>query len=291
MNFTSKVTDENVIENDPNSFFLATFYDGVIFRNLIDYLKGTTKIAYLVFTAKTITHVQSDPGLNWLNDVTINTIDLLEYKFSSTVPKIVIGIELDRLRERMKIGKKDSIRIYKKANDDNIYVQDITATISDSTGINYFQSSSLEKMEMYEEIPEYTRAEDNPNFVVPAPELAKDFRQMIALNTKNKDNKCIFRGYNSTLVVSLSGQINGGKFKKYGQATEDSDTITVKNKNNEEIGTFLVPNNLIKLWIKLGSISDTSMIRFFFEEDKPMKIVCRIGYFGTLRIYVKGTKE
>lgn len=296
------------IQSDPDAYFLATFNDGSTFRNLIDYLKGTNDEAYFIFTEKTITCKQSNQAQFVLNDVTINVSDLPEYEFRSNSGKIVVGIVLERLKERMKIGKKDGIRIYKKARNDFIFVQDLTTSTTDNCGVDYFLPINTNEMQRYE-VPTYLRDENMPNCVVVATDLTRDFSQMTAFKNEN----VIFRGYRGGMTLSLDGQGNGGKFKNYGQVSEmliptlnlptvsttdlknSTSTSSVSNssvpkiniKNPDEISSIVVPMKLVKLFIKLRNLSDTSTIRFIFEEGKPMEMICKIGFFGVMRVYVK----
>ena len=293
--------EDNTIDDDPNAYFVATFNDGYIFRNLIDYLKGTSDVAYFTFSKKKITYLQSDKGNNWINDVEINAPDLEEYEFSSIYPKIVVGFQLDRLREAMKIGKKDGIRIYKKPQDNHIYIQDLSSSSGNNQNMDYILSIPLDNIQTYSDY-KHERDEDLPNVVVVAAKLSHDFGQLKEIKNKT----CVFRGYKAGMALSLDGEAGSGKFKRYGYINDaptivastlpqmiDSRIVVPKNqakliiKNPDEIVTIVVLMTLIKLLIKLKNLAGNSTVRFFFEEGKAMKIRCKIGYFGVMRIYVK----
>lgn len=292
--------DDGFVENDPDAYFVAIFNDGTTFKNLIDYIRGMSKIGYFTLTKNKITHVQSDDYNIWINDVTINVSDLPEYEFSSCYSKIVIGLELDRLKEHMKIGKKDGIRLYKLPRDDHIYVQDLISGSTENRGVSFLLPVGLGEMKSYSDYKYDDKDEDSPNCVVVANDLCRDFTQMYA----TKNNKAIFKGYTNGMTITLDSLDGGGRFKQYGNINEapqtnklplltDATIVVPKEKpkiiicNPDEISTVVVGIELIKLWIKLKNLADTATVRFFFKRNKPMKIVSKIGYFGTLRIYVK----
>ena len=301
---------EQTIAVDRGAYFVAVFNDGYTFRNLIEYLKGTNIRGHFRFGKDVIRYIQDNDGHTVLNEIEIDTSDLIEYEFESILPEIVIGIQIDMMRNITRaIGKKDSLRIYKVPNEDTIYLQIVgqTASIDDQANVGHIQPLQVKTITDYT-IPDYQRAERDPNCTVTATEFSKMCSGMSNLKVQTVTTTGYLRGVN--FKAGTPGQVSG-KIYQYGRINERSKIITslqtisfdqskvikpegpvatLKIRSSNEIDTLTIPIAIIKSLAKLNNLSTAGTIKIFMEDKNPLKLLCNIGNYGKLRVYIRSAE-
>lgn len=322
--------------------FVVEFNDGYSFRNLIEYLKITNIKGNLCFSKNAIRYQQQDNNNITFNDIEINTFELPFYQFNSQSEEIIVGINITDLRAITRtIGKKDSVRLFKEADEPSLYIQIISSN-NQGGGLNMIRTQQIEVRKY--KFDHYCKSEDNPTCTI----AISNFTRMCASMTAVKPTVVTMYGFEHGLI--MGGRVKGdilGKIEKFGITDEDIDimnfplynklnnsrgneshmsngeqmkTISYNQGNGGGGGTIPKPklvvtsansdenmddteespsypiliqirSNIIKALAKLNNLSPNSTIKFYIEQNKPLKMVCKIGYYGTLRIYIKSDDE
>ena len=164
---------------DANSSFVAEFSEGYTFRNMIEYLRVTNTKGNFRFSRDLIYYEQIDADNTIVNQIEIQTCELTHYEISTNKEEIIIGINISDMRSITKtIGKKDSVRIFKHANDPLLYIQ----IINQSSRSTNRQNVSIVRPQHVDlvtyEIPDYHNGEKAPNCTIPTADFAKTCTSM-----------------------------------------------------------------------------------------------------------------
>ena len=306
-------SSELLVAEDSSSSFLAEFHNGYIFRMLIEYLKETNTEGNFVITKHGITYTQSDGSERLLNDVVIHAHELVKFEFYSQTGKIIIGVNLDNMKKRSKsIKKKSSVVIYKEPGQNFLCMQ-INGQGGTSSSGNIIVLNQTYVSPTIIDLPEYNRAEDEPNCVI----AAAIFLERCAFIKDAGVSKASISGYNEGMV--MLGRADDGSISQISdfgilpEKTESDDHSLKKIVDSvssmslisskvtplfvihedipvasEALHTVTVDVSTINALAKLNNITPGGVIRWYIERNKPIKLVCHIGTCGQLSIILKG---
>ena len=302
----------------------AEFNDAYSFRNLIEYLKNTNIAGNFVFSPENITYSRSDAGNTILNEIVISKSDLTYYVYNAPVPEVIIGITISNLRKITKpIGKKDSIRLYMLPNDPLLYIQIVsinTKALSRNNANFVRPQGNIERL-LYD-VTGYVRGDDNPNCTIPIMDFCRMCTAMNSISCSFVTIRGLSRGaiFEAMTDGSISGRID--KFgiideapsssSKYPSGSSDlslidsflsnlqirEDKIKVSNVKAPKLviqppidtteTRIKVRISTIKALSKINNLSPpTGTIKLYMEPDLPLKLICKIGTYGTLTIYLR----
>lgn len=278
----------------------AHFTDGYSFRILIDYLKMYHDEGRFIFDSNTIQFKRSNGKGNpddsktyrpaeVINEVLINTKELVVYEFNETSP-VIIGVDMGTLKNALSdVGKKDSISITMIRGYDSFTIQKLDSNV-DSNGIEV-KIKQVED-ELYD-TDEYKRQINDPNFVTPLTDFAKKCKpistgcEYIYLHQYSKGLRMEKVGAG----VSSSRYFNFGKVDDAVISNGTGPKIIIKGMTESKIiEKIKIRAENIKSLAKLNNISQSSNIRFFFEDsgEKPVRISCSIGCYGLIISHLVG---
>jgi len=296
-------------EIDQKASFFATFIDGSSLRYLIDYLRLISIEGTLVFTKDSIIYQKEDEDKTILNNVKLRTFELTDYEFSSENSEITATINLSDLRNKTRtVGKKEQMDIYRRAEEpSNFYIQ--VRSQEKSSGDNavfYCMPMRSESVKIYE-LPEYSRGKYNPNCTV----YQSDFSKLCKALVANKCNYAEFIGFEKGIIIKgYSADNKIIMVKEYGKCKSSSysKTSTTKSINNTfdkqtiksdvapprlnikdagEVERFKIPIVNIKALSKINGFAANTTIKFYIQENCPMKISTPIGSYGELTILLR----
>ncbi len=301
------VENDQILAVDSDTSLIVVFYDGYTFRNLIEYIRTINTEGYFEFGKEYIHYMQHNSTNTILNQIEIDTTELIEYEFHSKINKFIIGFKIETIRNITRsIGKKDSLRIYKVPRDNRIYFQIIgqSSKMGNQDNIKYITPLQVNHIIQYD-VPKYERDERNPNCKVKSSIFTKMCTGMItfkctSMTVKGYDNGLLFFGnagpgkLNGS--VSRFGQIddNVNKFENLSTCNIDFDLIKPPKKcaklkihSSNNINVINIPVQIIKSLSKLNNLSYSGFIKFIIEGDNPLKLITNIGSYGKLRIYIR----
>lgn len=304
------------IDSPPCLF--AEFSDGYSLRNLIEYLKNTNVAGNFVFTPEDITYSRSDAANTILNEIYIHKSDLSYYVYNAPAAEVVVGVTISNLRKITKpIGKKDSVRMYMLAGDPLLYIQIVstnTKALSRNNANFVRPQANIERL-VYD-VTGYTRTEDNPNCTIPITDFCRMCTAMNSISCSYVTIRGLARG--AIFEAMTDGSISG-RIDKFGIIDEhktvapspidlsviDSvmsnlhpDKIKASNVKtprlliqapiDESETRIRVRISTIKALSKINNLSPpTGHIKLYIEPDLPLKLVCKIGTYGKLTIYLR----
>lgn len=285
-------------QRNPNSqqlLMLAEFSDGYSLRNLIEYLKASnTTTGRLIFSRERITFVRSNYQATVLNEVVFRTYDLPRYIYNSDQPSIVFGANMNNIRPITRsIGKKDSARLFMQKGDSRLYIQIISqnAKALSRENVNVIVSQNVEP-EGYD-LEEYVRSVDRPNCSVPC----HDFTKMCGAMNSLKCSYVTARGFENgmTFIGMIEGNIFGrvDRFGECGSSLTDlplhsiSVPTSSSSPSNSQQPIIRISISIVKALSKINNLTSNGNIRMYFEQDRPLKLVCNVGTYGQLNIYLK----
>ena len=289
---------------DPTSSFFATFVDGSSFRYMIEYLRLPSIEGVFRFSRDKIVYEQEDSDKNILNKVELKVYELTEYEYKSTSDEIVVGINLSEIRNICRnVGKKDHIDLYKLPDEPkNLYIQIRSQTEKSEPNI-YMIPITTTNYVTYQ-IPPYSRPKQKPTCTVHQNDFSKLCKSLVTINC----DKAKIHGFNRGVVfkgITKTGAI--GSVKEFGKMPKSkgptmksimpSSGKVVKSSKPPpklnigemgEVENFKIPISIIKVLVKINALSPTGTIKIYIEKGLPLKMLCNVGTFGKLTIYLMG---
>ena len=297
---------EKQVDNDAS--FFATFTDGSSFRNLVEYIRLVSREGVFRFTKRTVLYEQGDDDNNILNVAELKTHELSDYEFISKSDEIVVGTNMSDLRNITRnVGKKDHIDLYKLSDEPgNLYIR-IRSQSEKGSETTYLLPITSSNYTVYK-LAEYSRGKRNPTCTVYQGDFSKLCKSLVTI----KCSHAMVHGFEHGIIYK--GILNTGKIgsvKEFGKCRNNSSstqtplksfypsgsgTIIKANRppprlNIGEIGEierFRIDISIIKYLIKLNALSPTGTIKIYVEKGLPLKMVCNIGSFGKMNVYLMG---
>nr|QBK91477.1 MAG: proliferating cell nuclear antigen [Pithovirus LCPAC302]QBK91554.1 MAG: proliferating cell nuclear antigen [Pithovirus LCPAC302] len=301
-NDTSNISEKQM---DNEASFFATFVDGSSFRNMIEYIRLPNVEGVFRFTKYNIFYEQGDQDNNILNIVELKTYELTDYQFTSKSDEIIVGINLSDLRNITRnVGKKDHIDLYKLPDEPkSLYIQ-IRSQSEKGTSNLYHLPITTIHYTVYK-LPEYMRNKKQPTCTVYQSDFSKLCKSLVTI----KCSHAMVHGFQNGVVykgILNTGAI--GSVKEFGKCHTDNVTNNLKSilpsrgniiKSSRpppklnigevgEIERFRIDISIIKFLIKLNALSPTGTVKMYIEKGLPLKMVCNIGTFGKMSIYIMG---
>lgn len=296
------------INVDNDASFFATFIDGSSFRNMIEYIRLPNIEGVFRFTKHRIMYEQGDPDKNILNVMDLKTYELTDYSFHSKSDEIVVGINLADLRNITRnVGKKDHIDLYKLSEEPkNLYIRIRSQSEKGSESNLYLLPITTTSYTVYT-LPKYKRGKKDPTCTVYQTDFSKLCKSLVTIkcshaNVHGFENGVIYKGILNTGTI--------GSVKEFGKCTASSNQSQLKSIFPEaskgtiikakrppprlnigeigEIERFRIDISIIKYLIKLNALSPTGTIKMYIENGLPLKMVCNIGTFGKMYVYLRG---
>jgi hypothetical protein len=302
---------------DPRGTFYAEFSDGYTFRNLFEYLRLTNLDAVIKLYPDRIIYEQMSEDQIILNKFIIKTHELTDYQFSSATDEIIVSVSLVKFRGVSKnIAKKDRCSIFKEPDNPTLYVQIFNAnnqSNGEASGIFPVETQEVEITE-YQDTP-FQRSTKNPNCTIYQGEFAKMCTSMLSVKSSHVNIHCLDKG-----VIFKGAKPDGsfGYIKDFGKVREEQNKMVrsklnlIKNINTfdnmpirsstvpapklrigefGELARFSIPMDKIRALSKLHNISPMGAIKIYAEDDKekPLRLICNIGSYGKLYVYIRHT--
>lgn len=253
--------------------FIAEFTDAYSFRILIQYLDMFYSEAEFEFRKEGIFFLRSNTKEDLINEVIINPKELVRYEFNSEKP-LKLGCDLSQFKSNVgSIGKNDSVRWSLKRGDDAFSTQIVGNNSKDyESNAKKVKIKAVESQEF--ELDPYKRSIDNPNFVSPLSDFAKNCKPI------SKDCQAVyFNQYpKGVKIEKIVNDITPGQFNIFGTVDEKLDIP----ENRIKISSANIKN-----FNKLNNLSVKSNMRFYFEKDIPTRLSCNIGVYGILIIHMR----
>ena len=310
---TTDSSSDLLIDTDPDSHFMAEFYDGYVFRMLIEYLRDTNTSGNFIITEEGISYTQCDGEERLLNDIFIYGHELTKFRFHSKTGKIIIGADIDDLRQKAKsIRKKFGVTLYKEPGQDFLCMQIHGQTSTGSSG-NIIMIKPEHVSLTKADLPIYKNPETKPNCII----AIETFFEHCSLLKDASAGKVTVSGYPEGMVMigrTEDGSI--GKISDFGDLPEKrEDSKIVSNidisgltiTEADVTPTFIVQEDIpiapdaihsitidvatVKALSKLNNITPRGTVKVYFERKKPIKFICHIGTFGKLTIILMGIEN
>lgn len=306
-------------EKAGSPLLFAEFSDGYSFRNLIEYLKNTNIAGNFVFTPDRVTYSRSDANNTILNEIVILKSNLTYYVYNAPTTEVIIGVTISNLRKITKpIGKKDSIRLYMLQGDPLLYIQivSINTKALSRNNANFVRPQGGIDHLLYD-VGDYTRTDENPNCTIPIMDFCRMCTAMNSISCTYVTIRGLPRG--AIFEAMTDGSISG-RIDKFGiidnpppppsVAMTDFSTIDSVVSNLQptsiKMPTVKAPRLVIQtaadlaetcIKVKIATIkalskinnlsTPTGIIKLYMEPDRPLKLVCNIGNYGRLVIYLR----
>ena len=269
---------------------MVEFSDGYTFRNLIEYLKNTNTTGNLIFNPSGITYQQENMNKDLLNHIEIRKEDLPSYIVNPSPGEeaVHIGATMSELRPLTRcIGKKDGVRLVMSEESPLLYIQVISQFTRDGNKGNTIFYRPHKVDQEYFSTDVYSHPETDPTCTI---SIAEFSRVCGALHVQ-KCKHVIIKGYPKGVL--FEGMLDGDilvRESPFGDCTP-APRLIVRGASESKEETFSIKVNIsnIKPLSRLSSISPNGTVKMYFEQDKPFKIICNIGTYGTLRIFLRAS--
>jgi hypothetical protein len=276
--------------------FLAETNDGYSFRNLIEYFKGTNTEGRFVFSSDFITYIKMDGRQTIINSAEIRTADLTSYEYNCDDEEFVVGVNIANMRAVTKsIAKKDGVRLYMFDGDANLYIQILSSHKQNQSSFNIIKTCKTDNQDI--KIDDYEEGV-KPNCTVPLSHFCRVCSSMTSVKCAYVSSKQIPGG------IQFTGMIDGGivgKVEPFYSSVSSVDSLpTVENKGvikqsnipppqlvfEEDEDEIMISISNIKSLSKLNNLMTNGTIRMYQQKCLPLKLVCNIGSYGSLCIYI-----
>lgn len=266
-----------------NTSFLAEFFDGYSFKNLVDFLRRINTTAIFEFHPNRIECFHYDTeARNILTHTVIKGKELYQYqlKIAGEEEKIRLGVNLRDLQRFIKgIGKKDSLILYKKIGDPLIYIQISNAVNKNSQG-NFSMFHPCKTESVIIDIPNYETNENYPHVILSSANLGQICSSMSVLRSTLVRIRVVG---NKLTMDNLTDERSSGRV----------DTFPIRSYKEGEKVEFqaLVKASTLKCLTKLSNLSPNGLLKMYTEAEKPLLVICKINGWGKMRIYLSSVEN
>lgn len=272
---------EKYTSNDETrEIFLAEFHDGYSFRNLIEYIRGTTtENGVFRFSKDKIIYEKSTSDYLMVNKCIIFTDELTKYSYDYSEPEYSISVDLTSLKSVTRsVSKKDSLRLVVREDEEDkmwVYVVSNTQRLASNQPGSPVSIEKILKRDEYEIKDVYDLV---PDVKTPTPHFSKTCTAMHTI----KSNYVVIRCFDGNAVAE--GKKDGGITTRVEPLGND-----ILKTNIEEKCSFNIKISLIKIMAKFGSLCSNGIVKIYFptETSHPLKMSCNIGSYGRVIIYIR----
>lgn len=287
----TRIEPTNTIEIDIDSSFIAEFCDAYTFRNMIEYVRIGSQQGYFVFHKDCITYTWPNDSGTVLNDIYIDSSELVKYSCISSTGPIYVGLLLSAVRDITKsIKRGDTARVYKRAGEAVLYIQVIT---KGDRGPNLGSVRMIEG-EGYTkyDVPFNEEDEKHPTCVV----STSEFSSMCTAMGQIKCDFVTVVPYDSGVnFVADKGRGLSIRMFSLGDVSTDGEVdmsmISLPSNNRPIIvlanSPSLISTTIIKTMSKLSGLCQMGTIKIFAGSGDTVKLLAHIGSFGVIRVYLK----
>ena len=296
--------------------FLMHIMDGYSFRNTIGIIRNETDFATMVLSPKSIEISFVNSSKCAVHKISLNTNDFALYKYNVKDSNGDILDEYpfafsttDFFNTTKGLGRRDSIRIYLLMDDNKLSIQPIKSGTKEPGKVGALFVKLLTMEHIRYVVNDYKNTE--PNVRVQAKDFADLCSQVSTLKCSlieiiGEKNAVTFMGISSNNSISSINKFTSqssinDKYqdKNFEEIDDILNDIRTSHKNDKSTGISLniinntivdikIPISIVKSLSKIHNISATgSLIKFYFEQGKPIKLECPIGIYGVYDIYLK----
>jgi len=288
----------------------AHFAEAYTFRACIEFIRHVCTQANFVFYPDRIELVRGDSDVTTLVEWSISTSELTQYKYNAyddagnKLDCFAAGFSLAEMVKGTKaIAKKDGMAFFIKPDDNVMNIQVISAGKQGSTG--YVQLIEVPIIE-YDKVV-YQRDEKQANVRVPAANFAK----MCSSMTSSKCQCVRFTSYPTGVeCLGMLADNSLGRRENFGICSKGGDvivtpepvrstnpetrvvagtpTIRLVMRSYEDLNTINVKTTpVIKAMGRFNNIAGTGVVKVTNEPGKPMRLICNVGNYGMLAVYIR----
>lgn len=289
------------IDSDINISFVITFVDAQAVKQLIEYLRLCSNLGDFYLDSDIIRFESLNENNAIYNNFMIDKNFLTRYDLNlgededSDVTCVHMRLELDKLRDIIKSAKKkDSMVIYKKSEDEKIYIK------VHNSGNNTRNTSWISPVMVTENIEpigdfDYeTDESESPNCTVSMSEFCTCCSDLKSISSPSTIT--IYK--NGMQIKSNEYSSNCGSVTNFGVIDDGNLFLEDKNdfyqslnkkyklENLSEIMSVNIKPEITGYLSKLSGIFSDGIIRIFAEKFMPIKLICSIGDFGILKVHL-----
>lgn len=289
--------------------------DGYSFRNMIAAIKAESDYVTMVLSERSIDFSFPNTSKTAIHKITLQPQDFVMYNYNirdeqdQLFKEFPVAFETGQMFNTTKnIGRKDSIRLYWLSDDNKIYVQPIKTNLKDPgrAGALFVKIETME----YVRYDVGSWAED-PNVRVQAKDFAEICTQAntmkcTCLELMCQESAMTLRGMLPSQSVAFitrftsQTQVASANDNSVTNITEIDDILkNIKPSNTQPISnnlslkvvssgsiiTVRTPIATVKALSKIHNIGPTgSMIKFYFNKGKAIKMEFPIGSYGKYTI-------
>jgi len=259
--------------------------DAFGFRSLVEFLNHVGfKIITLYVSSSRVYIKERNENVNIDVDVDFDLLRLNFY-YTSTLKFFKVSLDTAKLAAELKMATvKTSLQIVKETNEKaltfSVYSQNISGDPSNTVIIDPIERTTIQRKWQINELEE---DELNSNFFVSALDFSK-LSSAFKEKKKNRDQKILsvrITGYNEGFVFSATAPNGGPRVSSRGETTLE-----------DKILSYTVPQTLIDSFSDIHKFNkQNGIVNFFFEKNKPIKIMIPVSNFALIRLYIDEYKE
>ena len=276
----------------------AYINDGYTFKSVIHMIKNENDNVTFNVSKKKISMTFTNKGKYAVHDFVLHTEDLAYYQYNiKDHDEYYITVNSSELLTTTKgITKKDGLKITWHNTNEKLAIQIIKAG-KDQTPELYVSVIRKDYDPIYI-IHEYS--DDEPVIKIPCEEFSAMCNQAAvfkcaAMEIKACSYYALFTGLLHDGSIGLSSQ----QFFTNKNNTNDQHIIEKITNNQcefnivktEDFMTIKIPITTIKTLSKLHNIASVgTLLKLYILPEKPVKLECKIGSYGTYSLYIRDSK-
>lgn len=303
------------------ALFLLHITDGYSFRNTIGIIKGETEYATMVLSKERVQISFMNSSKCAVHEISLNTREFAMYRYNirddegELLPEYPVGFETSELFNTTKgIGRRDGIRLYWIKGDNRINIQPIKISTKDPGRVGALFVNILPMEHVRYDPGSY---DSEPNIRVQTKDFADICGQANTLKCTTLEiaghpTGVTFMGILANQTVAfvtkfISPEDNDraqppasnmseidvfleGLSKREDLGNKESKSIVLDVAKDGELMTVRVPMGTVKALSKIHNISPTgTLLRFYFSEGRPTKLVSPIGTYGNYTVCLRNT--
>ena len=289
--------------------FEVKFYHGYSFRGAINFINSNIAQGNFRISSSGIKFMEANSSETMLIKTHFRSEDLPGFEYNSYQPERFIGVNMASLNAITKnVEKKGSAYIWYPNRDtsEEQYLHVSRGNESES-GRGDFNLVPVTKVPIQDYAIPNEPDVGAPNFSVPVSEFVK----ACSLITVSTNGSVFIRGFDSGIM--LQNSVNDtGTIQTLGKCDvgESRSTVPsntrrainsrihiVRKKVSAELFKISIPGGQIKSLKKINSFCPEGVVKFYYvdnaadPETKIIKLLCDIGHYGSMSIYLLGSLE
>lgn len=273
--------DQEVAVSTPPLDFAMAVVDGVFLKPFVRALSSMDVSTFFFVVTRDGISLNQPNELNGRLFISWNARaeDFIFFDYYTSAESVEVTVMANDFEKALKsVQKKKSVSLLKYADQKQLKVS-ISETITKPDRHHFPNSISVPIQSLVHPNVELGVNENDENFPIVAAEASHVCEEFQRIVLKHDDKKGSLKNLEIKVNIREDGILGF-------DPVEEEDGFRIGIPSGPLIATMGLPLHLFREVKKLAaSTPEFSLIKFYFDEERRLKLKCKTGNYGTLRLY------